>query len=146
MGELELTEPQFFFSGKPLVVAKGDIIVTPHLPEEETPHENKEFPKSIECSCTIEKEHLSPLIRELLEEPTTYQVIAKPAAYVPKRLPRKLKKAAKGLWFIYEGEIHVKRWELAYGYKRNTKWKRRAYNWMKRNSEPIYPIVINNIA
>lgn len=130
-----------------IAIPKDCIIESPSISENaeklllsSEPH--FEVPKQIECECTIEREHLSPLIRELLDEPPTYEVIAKSAGYnIPARLPRKLKKAAKGMWYKYDGEMHVKRWELAYGFKRNTKWKRRAYNWLKRNSVPIEPIL-----
>lgn len=93
-------------------------IRTPSLPKDE---QKWQVPKPISVSCTLKTRNVSPLIRQLL------------GMKVKHRLPRKIKKAAKGLYSISpDGSIHTKRYTMTYGWKKDTKWKRKAYGMLCR--------------
>lgn len=115
MGELELTEPQFFFSGKPLVVAKGDIIETPqiNLDEEPTQQEDK---GTFTFTAKVKD---GRKLRRLLRCKKT-------------RLPRKLKKGAKPFFRLtadgWIKGIHFDRYP-------KTKWECKAFDWFVKSLE-----------
>lgn len=146
MGE-EMQSPKMFWSpvGSNDWQELGEPIKTPTFRTDEDKTNSEPYkPQSFSCEAEVDSEKVSSALKEFMDAQPTYDVNIMPNIGL-KRLPRKLKKAVKDMWFkMPDGFIYVKRWSLAYGYKVDSKWKRKGYHWLMRmqifQGQPILKI------
>lgn len=76
-----------------------------------------------------------PLTLGYMVEPTKKNLKRLKFLKINPRLPRRLKKPLKGMYFIVAGAFYVP-WSVVY-IKRDTKWKRKACNFLRKHDQGI---------